>query len=160
MKRKKGVTLLELVISLTLLAVVTATATTSFISIKSLRQNFLNRDEAFVRANLAVATVFERALRAGANAGVNAFDIQNGGEKVVLRRSGIDDTIWFDTATNEVKYIEGNKTEKVLLRGVQSLLFSNNYRQRLDLDLVLQDGQKIRTSVQPRNQRTPQAVIN
>ena len=160
MRRKRGVTLLELVLSLALLTVITATATTSFLSIKSLRQNCLNRDDAFARANLAVSTVFERALRAGAVAGVLAFDIQNGGQKVVLKRRGVDDTIWFDSSTNEIKYIEGNKTEKIILRGVQSLLFTNNYRQRLEVDLALQDGQKIRTSVQPRNQHTPQAVVN
>lgn len=169
MKRKKAVTLLELVIAMALLAVMTATTTTSFISIKSLRQNFLNREAGFAQANLAVATVFERALRTGGGAvGVSAFTIEPGGRTVVLRRlvgaATLTERIWFDSATHEVKYVLGTQPDKVILKGVQDLWFSNDFSgdfgQRLALEVTLQDGQKIRTSVQPRNQRTPQAVIN
>ncbi len=169
MRRKKAITLLELIIAMALLTVMTATTTTSFISIKSLRQNFLNREAGFAQANLAVATVFERALRTGGAVGVSAFTIQPDGRMVELRRlvggTTVNERIWFDSATHEVKYRFENDPDKVILRGVQNLWFSNDYTgpsnsRRLALELTLQDGQKLRTSVQPRNQRTPQAVIN
>ena len=168
MSSRRGVTLLELIIAVILLSVITATTTSSFLSIKSLRKNFLNRDENFVQANLAVATVFERTLRAGSTGAGTAFDVQDSGRRVVTRRvleTGglVVETIRFDPATSEVKYKEDSsptKPEKVILKGVQSLFFSNDFRGRLALELALKDGQNIRTSVQPRNQRTPAAIIN
>jgi len=160
MRRKRGVTLLELIIAVTLLTVITATTTASFISIKSLRKNFLNRDETFVRGNLAVATVVERALRSGAGMGATAFTIEDGGRSVTLRRHGGTDKIWLEPSTKEVKYKEGDDTEKVILRAVENLTFTNDFRERLALELRLSDDQNIRTSIQPRNQRTPPAVLN
>ena len=167
MRNKQAVTLVELVIAMSLLALMAATTTISFVSIKSLRQNFLNREESFAQANLAAAAIFERALRTGGSVGTEPFTIPmaDAGRKVLLRRvtsggSTITETIWFENATNKVKYQIGAEAEKVLLNDVSYLMFVNDVEGRLAYELTMQDGQRIRTSVQPRNQRTPKAIIN
>jgi len=157
--RQKGTTLMELTIAMILLAAVTATASISFLTMKSLKVNLLGRDATFIEGNLAVATVFERVLRSGA-VGQTPFDVQDSGRRVVIRRNGLSEKIWFDPSTREVKYQAGNGPEMVELRNVQNLLFSTDCRMRLAMELTLADGQTMRTSVRPRNHRIPQNYYN
>jgi len=165
MRNKRAVTLTELVVAMSLITLMTVTTTASFVSIKSLRKNFLDREESFAKANLAAAAIFERALRSGGAVGTRPYNITEQGRKVTLARitplgARVHETIWFDNATNKVKYQIGAGAVKVLLEDVSYLQFTNDFEERLAYELTMLDGQRVRTSVQPRNQRRPQAVVN
>jgi prepilin-type N-terminal cleavage/methylation domain-containing protein len=157
MKQTRAVTLVELVIALSLIGVLIAITTSIGSSFYAMKKDFLDKQQASIQGHLATAAIFERVLRASAVSSSAAFTVSPDGKTVEYSRSGLDEKIWLDGDT--VKYDDGGSV-KVLLQGVRSLSFAQDYMGRLAVAITLSNGENLRTAVQPRNQFTPPSVIN
>lgn len=162
MRKKRAVTLVELLISIAMIGILVLAISSTGASLYAMKKNVLDKQAPSVQAQLALATIFERVLRATlTTAGPQAaFTISNGGTKVSYKLSGHTEDIWWDTASKNVYYNDGVNT-RTILRGVHSLNFAqtSNDLRRLEIDVTSANGEKHRTAVQPRNVFTT-GIIN
>jgi len=158
MRKVRAVTLVELLIAISLIGVLVVAMSSLGSSLYAMKTDLLDKQQPLIQGNLALASIFERVLRASAVGSQAAFTISDQGRRLEYTRSGIDEKIWLEGDT--IKYQEGDNPEKVILKGVQSLNFVRDYENRLAVNITLSSGEKFRTCVQPRNEFTPQGVIN
>jgi len=158
MLRKKAVTLIELLIAISLIGVMAVAISSLEGSFYGIKETILYKQQPVIQGNLAMAHIFERVLRASAVTNGPAFTISSDGKSITYHRSGRNERIWLEGSI--IKYNDGVRSDKTILANVASLTFSRPYQNRLDAEIVLNSGEKFRTSVQPRNEFTPQNVIN
>jgi len=162
MRKDRGVTLVELMLSLAMLGILVLAISSAATSLYSLKKDFLDKQGTLVQGHITAQTIFERVLRAVATeAGATGFTLGdkrgNNYTSVSYRRptpAGYSD---------EKIYLEGGEVMyngRSILTGVQDLKFFEVYLHRLGAELTLTTGETIRTVVQPRNILTPQKVIN
>ncbi len=157
MGKKKGFTLVELVIAIVLavgLIVAISAIESSFYGLKA---TFLDKQATAVKGNLAMATIFERVLRAGTMQKSAAFLISAKGSQLDYKRGTVSES--FFLSKGSLKYKSGSR-EITLLTGVNSLKFSDEMPNRLTVEMTLSNGDAFRTSVTPRNQATAPSIIN
>lgn len=163
MREKKAVTLVELLITLSLMAVLVIIMGSLGGSFYSLKKNFLDKQQSSAQGHLAITTIVERVLRGGTGTSGGGYTISDSGARLDYTRSSptgrITETIRLDRSNRAIKYNDGT-LEKVLLRDVERLNFSAAFGRRLAVEIDLQSGDKLRTCIQPRNEFTAQSVIN
>jgi prepilin-type N-terminal cleavage/methylation domain-containing protein len=162
MKRKNGITLVELIVAVVLVAVLVLGVSVVESSFYKMKTGTLDKQLPAIQGNLALATMFERVLRAGSpNNTLPAFTVSADSKTLQVARGGVTELFYLDGS--DLKYNDG-KTVKVILRNVKSLQFSEDVIKgtsvRLIVDMSLTSGDNFRTSVMPRNQFTPGTVIN
>ncbi len=158
MKKRKGITLVELIVAIALVSVLVLAVSVMEHSFYKMKTGILDKQVPAIQGNLALATMFERILRAGSEStAATAFAISPGGAEISYNRGSTPERFYLDG--NAIKYRSGD-TEKVILRGVKTLRFSNDYANRTTVNIELENGDTFRTSVQPRNQFTPRSVVN
>ena len=160
MKNKKGVTLLELLIALGLLGLMVVFIGSIGSEMYAMKKEFLDKQQPFVQGHIASMAMFERILRAGSSSpGTSAatYTIAEDGSAIEYKRSGLTERIFL--AGSSIKYSDGT-AEKVILKDVKDLRFEQDYGHRVAMEIELNSGEKYRTAVQPRNEFTPQKVIN
>ncbi|MCX5708674.1 MAG: prepilin-type N-terminal cleavage/methylation domain-containing protein [Candidatus Omnitrophica bacterium] len=162
MKSKKGITLVELIVAVVLVAVLIFGVSVVESSFYKMKTGTLDKQLPAIQGNLALATIFERVLRSGSpNNTLPAFTISADSKTLEFKRGGVTESFYLDGG--DLKYNDG-KTVKVILRNVKSVQFSkdvikaNTFRLIAEIDLA--SGDNFRTSVMPRNQFTPGTVIN
>jgi hypothetical protein len=162
MKRKQGITLVELIVAVVLVTVLIFGVSVVESSFYKMKTGTLDKQIPAIQGNLAMATMFERVLRSGSsNDTVPAFTISADSKTLELKRGGNTESFYLDGS--DLKYNDG-KAVKVILRNVKSLQFSKDVIRsntfRLIAEISLTSGENFRTSVMPRNQFTPGTVIN
>jgi hypothetical protein len=159
MKRTQGITLVELIVAVVLVAALIVGVGVVESSFYKMKTGTLDKQIPAIQGNLALATIFERVLRSGSATQrvENAFTISADNKTLEYKRGTVAESFYLDG--NDLKYKEGAK-EKVILRNVQALQFHNDTGGRLIVDMTLNSGEDFRTSVQPRNQFTIKSVIN
>jgi len=158
MKIKQGITLVELIVAIVLVVGLVIGVTVVEISFFKLKSGTLDKQVPAIQGNLALATIFERLLRAGSLSQNNElFTISADNKTLEYRRSSTLESFYLDG--RDLKYRVGS-TEKVILRNVQDLRFGRDASERLIVEMNLTSGDNFRTSVQPRNQFTVQSTIN
>lgn len=159
MKKEKSVTLVELIIAISLIGVMAITMGSLGTSIYAMKKDVFDKQESSIQGHLAIATIFERVLRAEAKTSGPAFTISDGGKTLQYKRSGKTETIRLDDATDTIKYDDGSSVS-IILRDAKTLNFSQDYQNRLAVLITLNNDETFRTAVQPRNEFTPQGTIN
>lgn len=159
MRQERAVTLVELLIAISLIGALVIVTTGIGNSFYAIKRDLLDKQQSSIQGNLAMATIFERVLRAATITSGAAFTISNNGKTLQYAKSGATETIWLDENTNTIKYNDGS-SERVILNDVMSLNFFQDYQSRLAVNLTLSSGENFRTAVQPRNQFTPRGIIN
>ena len=102
MKRKTGFTLVELIVAIVLVSVLIIAISSVESSFYGLKAGFLDKQAPAIRGNLALATIFERVLRAGSkSASTASFSITEDG--TVLKFTRLT-----PTPTDESFYLENN----------------------------------------------------
>jgi Na+-transporting NADH:ubiquinone oxidoreductase subunit NqrC len=159
MKGKQGITLVELIVVVVLVAGLIVGVSAVEISFYKMKTGTLDKQIPAIQGNLALATIFERVLRAGSLSQSNeAFIISADNKMLEYKRGNSLESFYLDG--QDLKYKSGN-TEKVILRNVQGLRFSKEDSSgRLIVEMSLTTGDNFRSSVQPRNQFTIQSTIN
>lgn len=176
MKRQKGVTLLELLIAIAMVAILVAILGSTAASLYAMKKDILDKQGNSIRAQLAMATIFERVLRAAATTttttggptpaafkvydsnGNDITDTRAPGVKITYKTTaGVTQTIWKEGS--DLKYDDGSYT-RTLLKDIAQIAFSKDYQNRLGYEVTLQDGQRFKTCVQPRNEFTVRGTIN
>lgn len=165
MSGKRAITLLELLLALALLGVLVLSISSLSSSLSSLKKDLLEKQRPFIQGQLATATIFERILRSGTllpnySAGQTAYTISDGGYRVAWTKSNIKETIWQDG--DKLMYDDGlGGGNQTLLTGVSYVQFGRPFNNDvLSVNIKLTNGETARTYVQPRNQFTPQGLIN
>jgi prepilin-type N-terminal cleavage/methylation domain-containing protein len=165
MRRKKGVTLAELLIALVLLGMMVIFIGSIGNSLFSMKKQVLDKNEGAIQGNVALATIFERVLRSD---GGSEYAITDGGAgpgtKVTYKVFGRLESIYLapdpqNSPHKAVYYNDGTTTRKII-GDVEALHFGMNWAKRLEVDLELTGGENFRTAVAPRNAFTPGSVIN
>ncbi|MFA5362533.1 MAG: prepilin-type N-terminal cleavage/methylation domain-containing protein [Candidatus Omnitrophota bacterium] len=160
MKNNTGVTLLELLIALGLLGLMVVFIGSIGSEMYAMKKEFIDRQQPFVQGHIASMAMFERILRAGTSSpGTSAatYTIAEDGSSIEYRRSGLTERIFLTGSS--IKYSDGS-AEKIILKDVKNLRFAQDYGHRVALEIELNSGEKYRTAVVPRNEFTPQKVIN
>ncbi len=160
MKNAKGVTLMELLIALGLLGLMVIFIGSIGSEMYAMKKEFLDKQQPLVQGHIASMTMFERILRAGGvSSGSSAavYTIAEDGTAIEYKRSGLTERLFL--AGSSIKYSDGS-TEKVLLKDVKDLKFEQDYGHRVAMEVELNSGEKYRTAVVPRNEFTPQKIIN
>jgi len=157
MRKDRGVTLVELMLSLAMLGILVLAISSAATSLYSLKKDFLDKQATLVQSYIAAESIFERVLRATAiNAAGFTLGDSVGGHftSVSFRRPGL---------RGEKIYLKGNQVmydpdtgdsdlvDRSILTGVQDLKFFVVSPQRLGAELTLTAGETVRTVVQPRN---------
>lgn len=157
MRRKRAVTLVELIIAISLIGFLAIATSSIGSSLYTMKRDTLDKQQPLIQGHFATATIFERVLRAADITTGPAFTISNNDKTLQYVRSGVTEKIWQDG--NTIKYNDGS-SERIILKDIQSLNFSRDFENRLAVSITLSSGENFRTCVQPRNEFTPQAVIN
>ncbi|MDD2702391.1 MAG: prepilin-type N-terminal cleavage/methylation domain-containing protein [Candidatus Omnitrophica bacterium] len=160
MKNNTGVTLLELLIALGLLGLMVVFIGSIGSEMYAMKKEFLDKQRPFVQGHIASMTMFERILRAGTSSpGTSAttYTIAEDGSAIEYKRSGLTERIFL--AGSSIRYSDGS-AEKVILKDVKNLRFAQDYGRRVAVEIELNSGEKYRTAVVPRNEFTPQKIIN
>lgn len=158
MKRKQGITLVELIVAIVLVAALVLGVSVVESSFFRMKTGTLDKQIPAIQGNLALATIFERVLRSGSqNQTGAAFTVSADKKMIEYKRGNIVESFFLDG--HELKYKSGD-AEKVILRNVLSLQFSRDASDRLIVDMNLMSGDNFRTSVQPRNQFTVKSKLN
>jgi hypothetical protein len=159
MKRKQGITLVELIVAIVLVTALIFGVSVVESSFYKMKTGTLDKQLPAIQGNLALATIFERVLRAGAKSQTdpNAFIISTDNKNLTFTRGGVTESFYL--VGSDLKYKNGD-AEKVILRNIRSLQFSNDTAGRLIVDMSLASGDNFRTSVEPRNQFTTHGKIN
>ena len=175
MKSKKGFTLVELIVAIVLVGVLIIAISSVESSFYGLKAGFLDKQAPAIKGNMALATIFERMLRAGSenkSSKAASFSISQDGTR-------LDFTKMTPTKTDEHFYLD-NKSLKydsagrvtTLLTDVRALKFfgdmngtdaqgkDNHVANRLTVEITLDNNDTFRTSVTPRNQFTAKQVVN
>jgi len=163
MRKTRAVTLIELLIAISLIGVLVITMSSLASSLYAMKRDLLDKQQPLIQGNLALATTFERVLRTGIRGTRPAYDITSNGTYLTyyrVRELGPTETgeIWLEG--DKIMYKEEDSPEKVILANVSALNFVKDYENRLAVNITLKSGEKFRTCVQPRNDFTPQAVVN
>jgi hypothetical protein len=158
MKRKQGITLVELVVGIVLVAALVIGVSVVESSFYKMKTGTLDKQIPAIQGNLALATMFERVLRSGSlNQNTAAFTVSADSKMIEYKRGSVVESFYL--AGNDLKYKSGD-AEKVILRNVKDLRFSKDASERLIVDMTLSSGDNFRTSVQPRNQFTVKSTVN
>ncbi|MDD2703225.1 MAG: prepilin-type N-terminal cleavage/methylation domain-containing protein [Candidatus Omnitrophica bacterium] len=160
MRNAKGVTLVELLISMGILGLMVVFIGSIGSEMYAMKKEFLDKQQPYVQGHIASMTMFERILRAGtASPGTSAatYTISGDGTAIEYKRSGLTERLYLEGRC--IKYSDGS-AEKVILKDVKSLQFVQDYGHRVAMEIELDSGEKYRTAVQPRNEFTAQKVIN
>ena len=160
MKNEQGVTLLELLIALGLIGMMVVFIGSIGSEMYAMKREFLERQQPYVQGHIACMTMFERILRSGSlNPGSSkaTYTISADGTQIDYQRAGLAEKLYLDGG--DIKYSDGS-TDKVILKDVKSLQFTQDFGQRVAMEIELKSGEKYRTAVTPRNAFTPQNVIN
>ena len=162
MRKNSAVTLIELIIAISLLGILFLTIGITTSTLYNMKKDVLSNQQALVQGTQASLLIFERLLRAEGNQTNTtqpAFVISDNGRKVCYNLPGAArECIW--QQDNNLKYNDGVHGDRVILTGVNSVNFLNDYQKRLAVNIDMSNGQTIRTCVQPRNEFTPQGNIN
>jgi hypothetical protein len=160
--RASGVTLLELLVSLCLLAALAVFVGSITSSFHTMKRDLIEKERGKSQGQVTTTFIFERVLRAQLLNTKDAFAIEDNGRKVVFKRPGASEEIYLDTQAKCVRYTDG-KVDKVVLSGVKDIVFfeaadEGSPWNRLDVDIVMEEGEPFRISVQPRI--SPKSNIN
>lgn len=159
-KSINSVTLLELLISLAMIGVIIMSISSIGNTLYDMKKSILDKQQPVIQGTLATVIIFERVLRAVSNTpGIPAFTISDGCRHLQYIRSGINEEIWLED--NKIKYREGTNPDKIILDNVNNLCFTQDFNNRLAMDInlclneVCNETQNFRTAVQPRNEFVP-----
>jgi Tfp pilus assembly protein FimT len=158
MKRKQGITLVELIVAIVLVSALVLGVSVVESSFYKMKTGTLDKQIPAIQGNLALATIFERVLRSGSQSqNTAAFTISADSKTIEYKRGNSVES--FFLAGHDLKYKTAD-SEKVILRNVQDLRFSKDTSERLIVEMSLTSGDNFRTSVQPRNQFTVKSTLN
>lgn len=160
--KKRGVTLIELIIAVSLIGVLFLTISITASTLYSMKKDVMKNQQELVQGTQASLLIFERLLRAEGNQTNStqpAFVITAGNSRVEYNLpGGPKEAIYKEGST--LKYCDGAHPCRTILNCVNRVYFANDYQKRLAVDIDMCGNQTIRTCVQPRNEFTPRGSIN
>ena len=164
MRKDRGVTLVELMLSLAMLGILVLAISSAATSLYSLKKDFLDKQGTLVQGHITAQTIFERVLRAAATEAEGKGFTLGDPDSVDGHYTSVSYRRPTPAGYSDEKiYLEGGEVMyngRSILTGVQDLKFFEVYLHRLGAELTLTTGETIRTVVQPRNIFTPQRVVN